>query len=163
MSLHRLTRADTLPAVGREIEAWCTRCKLELDHVITAMDAEEVVQVRCKTCSSVHRYRGGAAAAARAASHVAPTGKASPAPKPKVDAAQRRAAAAKPTQDRLRFERLMKDRDRSQAVTYAPTVAPRSGLLLTHLRFGYGVIEVVDGGKAHVLFEDGERILIMGR
>jgi len=162
MSLHRLKRADTLPAVGREIDAWCTRCRLELDHVITAMDGIEVVQVRCKTCSSVHRYRGGAAAA-RAASLVAPTGTAPATPKPKIDAAERRAAAAKPTLDRLRFERLMKDRDRAGAVAYAPTIAPQVGLLLTHSKFGYGVIEAIDGGKAHVLFEDGDRILVMGR
>lgn len=162
MSLHRLKRADTLPAVGREIEAWCTRCKLELDHVITAMDGIEVVQVRCKTCSSVHRYKGGAAAA-RVASHIASTGGSPSAPKPKVDAAEKRAAAIKPTQDRMRFERLMKDRDRAEATPYAPTVSPRVGMMLSHVRFGYGVIENVDGGKAHTLFEDGERILIMGR
>ncbi len=73
MSLHRLRKSDTVPAVGRDIDAWCTRCKLDLGHVITAMSGDTVVQVRCNTCGSVHRYKDPAAADRAATRRVAQT------------------------------------------------------------------------------------------
>lgn len=156
MSLHRLRKSDTVPAVGRDIDAWCTRCKLDLGHVITAMSGDTVVQVRCNTCGSVHRYKDPAAADRAATRRVAQT----------TGAGARRAAtaaAARPNAHRIRYEKLMAERDRSSATRYHPTISLRDGDLLDHARFGYGIVESVDGGKARVMFEDGERTLVVDR
>lgn len=46
------------PAPGREVDAYCARCKLELAHVIIAMDGVRIAKAQCKTCGSVHGVRG---------------------------------------------------------------------------------------------------------
>jgi hypothetical protein len=43
--------------LGDNVEDYCTRCKLSLEHSIVAMHGEEVLQVRCRTCNSEHKYR----------------------------------------------------------------------------------------------------------
>jgi len=43
--------------LGDTIEDYCSRCKLSMDHSIVAMGGEEVLQVRCRTCNSEHKYR----------------------------------------------------------------------------------------------------------
>jgi len=43
--------------LGDIVEDYCTRCKLSLDHSIVAMNGEEVLQVRCRTCNGEHKYR----------------------------------------------------------------------------------------------------------
>ncbi len=45
------------PAVGGDIDAFCSRCKLDLGHTVVAMVGSRVVQVICNTCGSHHRYR----------------------------------------------------------------------------------------------------------
>ena len=43
--------------LGDTIEDYCSRCKLSMDHSIVAMNGEDVLQVRCRTCNSEHQYR----------------------------------------------------------------------------------------------------------
>ena len=45
------------PKTGGEIDAYCTKCKLDLVHRIIAMVGEAVKKVECKTCGSHHLYR----------------------------------------------------------------------------------------------------------
>src|SRR5262245_50889151 len=42
---------------GSEIDAWCTRCKMDLGHRIIAMVADRPKRVICQTCGSQHNYR----------------------------------------------------------------------------------------------------------
>lgn len=43
--------------LGDYIDDHCSRCKRSTDHAIVAMAGEEVVQTRCRTCNSEHKYR----------------------------------------------------------------------------------------------------------
>jgi len=43
--------------VGGYIKYYCTRCKLELGHVIMAMVGNKPVRVRCETCKTIRNYR----------------------------------------------------------------------------------------------------------
>ena len=43
--------------LGDDIDDYCSRCKRSTDHSIVAMAGEEVVQTRCRTCNSEHKYR----------------------------------------------------------------------------------------------------------
>ena len=45
------------PKTGGEIDAYCTKCKLDLGHRIIAMVGDAVKKVECKTCNSHHLYR----------------------------------------------------------------------------------------------------------
>lgn len=162
---HRLSRHDTLPAVGRDTEAWCGKCGRTLDHVIVAMVGREVVQVRCRTCGGTHRYKHASDVAAGGAARRRTSG----------DSAARPAAAAKTTAPKSTVEpaelraarelwrRQMAVRDRATAVRYHTALAPAAGTLLDHAQFGYGLVDTLLDGKARVLFEDGYRILVVGR
>jgi hypothetical protein len=43
---------------GGDIDSYCTRCKLTLEHIVLAMVGGAVVKVKCKTCGSIHRFKG---------------------------------------------------------------------------------------------------------
>jgi hypothetical protein len=43
--------------VSEDIVAYCTTCKLDLAHVIVALDGEKVKKVLCKTCNKEHVYK----------------------------------------------------------------------------------------------------------
>jgi hypothetical protein len=43
--------------IGNDIEAYCTKCKILLDHIILVEIDQVVSRVKCKTCGSEHKYR----------------------------------------------------------------------------------------------------------
>ncbi len=149
--LHRLAKKDSLPAVGRDIDAWCSKCKLDLGHTITAMVDGAVVQVRCNTCTSVHRFKAPAAERIKRSARS---------PRSRTKA---KAKADKVTKDVRVYQRRIADRDLEQAVKYSPRLDPTVGSLIDHSKFGIGIVEAVADGKAAVLFDSGKRLLVVGR
>ncbi|MCB9701806.1 MAG: hypothetical protein H6711_07940 [Myxococcales bacterium] len=55
--------------VGQDIDAWCTRCRLDTTHVIVAMasDGTKPKRVECTSCHGQHNYRPPKTAKATAA------------------------------------------------------------------------------------------------
>ena len=168
-AIHRLSAADVQPAVGRDVEAWCTKCATTLEHVIIAMVGLQIVQVRCHTCSSTHKYKSNREAAAVVA-------KVRPEPKPKVAKSSTPAERTKPSVTivvkpdppelraaKLLWQRRIAAHDRSHAIAYSPAWVAKAGQLLEHKSFGYGIVESVMDGKAQLLFEAGYKILITGK
>jgi len=43
--------------LGDDIDDHCSRCKRSTDHSVVSMIGEEVLQTRCRTCNSEHKYR----------------------------------------------------------------------------------------------------------
>jgi hypothetical protein len=43
--------------IGSDIEAYCTKCKLLLNHIILFHKDKMVSKVKCKTCGSEHNYK----------------------------------------------------------------------------------------------------------
>jgi hypothetical protein len=138
---------------GQEIDAWCTRCKLDLTHRIVAVVDGKPVKVECRTCYSIHMYRAPkhapSAIAPRAASSASPTASAPP-----------RAVARKPIpEDHMALvppsgatihpyrmtERFMKDQ------------------WLRHKTFGVGlVVNELGSDKIEVRFDGGTKVLVHG-
>jgi hypothetical protein len=51
MSLYKRVRP------GDDIDAYCTRCKIDLTHTVLSLASENLAErVRCNTCGSEHRY-----------------------------------------------------------------------------------------------------------
>jgi hypothetical protein len=48
-------------STGGDIDAYCTKCKLNLEHFVLAIVAGAVVKVKCKTCGSIHKFVAPAA------------------------------------------------------------------------------------------------------
>ena len=45
------------PKVGGDTLCYCSRCKMELAHVIVSMLDGHPAKVMCKTCHSPHKYK----------------------------------------------------------------------------------------------------------
>ena len=45
---------------GGEVDSWCTKCRLFLNHRIIAMVGPRPVRVECSTCGSHHNFRAAA-------------------------------------------------------------------------------------------------------
>jgi hypothetical protein len=175
-TLHRLSRADARPGVGRDCDAWCAKCKRETTHTIAAMVGIEVVKVHCKTCGADHKYKSArevvqtakAAASEEAvdASGETPRKAAKPARPRAASGGVKRAEALALAQARhlkVQWTKAIGDLDRGRAVPYAASMTVAPGQLVDHKTFGCGVVDAVLEGKSRFLFEDGYRTLVTGR
>jgi hypothetical protein len=57
---------------------------------------------------------------------------------------------------------IVGDRDPETATPYKPSTRLRGGELVTHTKFGVGVVSRVEPTKCEVVFKDGPRVLVQG-
>jgi len=130
-------KATTLSA-GDPIEARCTKCRKNTNHIVVAMAEEVPAKVQCNTCSGQHKYRP-------------PT-----APK---KAAVRRTVDPKVAEQK-EWLSLRPSMDSNQAIDYSMTTAFKAGALMNHPTFGIGLVQdLVGPRKIKVLFEDGKKTM----
>lgn len=149
---------------GGEIDAYCTKCRLDLGHRIVAMVGDTVKKVVCQTCHSEHLYRvpmsqrgakaaGSANGSARAA-----------APKRETAASRVTAAARAEREQRGHWESAIAGQPPTAFKPYRVTEHFQEGELVHHKKFGDGVVRaVVDRGKVEILFQDGPRTMAHGQ
>jgi hypothetical protein len=146
---------------GGEVDSWCTKCKLVLNHRIIAMVGGTPVRVECSTCSSHHNFRARAPgekapAAARAGSSTSSAGPRST-----------RASATKAQQAALEREKSWEKAIAGKAVSefrsYRVDETFAEGDLIRHKKFGDGVVtRILDPRKVEILFKDEPRTLAQG-
>lgn len=135
------------PKVGGDCLSYCTRCKMELAHVIVAMVDSRPLKVLCKTCRTQHNYRKSEGAPAARASSGTSTPRAARVPVSVIRVAE------------LWEKKLAASN--SVAQPYATTRHYKTGDIIQHTKFGMGLIEdAKSNGKITVLFRDGEKVLI---
>lgn len=141
-------------AAGSEIDAWCTKCKLDLGHRIVAMVGTAPKRVICLTCGSTHNYRAPKSAKDKVVAKR--TTKKSTTPR-------RNSAAAR---QQAEFDRIQEWEARiaGQVATafkrYTIDASFEEGDLVQHKKFGEGyVVDVPEPNKVLVMFRDGERTL----
>jgi hypothetical protein len=129
--------------VGADTDAFCKTCDLSLAHVIVAMAGAKVARVQCKTCKTVHAFRGGPA-------------------KPRAPkATEPRKPGGALAGD---YDKMMHGKDMSRAKRYDPKQRFGEGDVLDHKLFGFGLIlRVLSDGKIDVLFKDGGKVLVHAR
>ena len=53
-----MTKDKDRTPVAQNVITMCTKCEMELNHVVVAHDKGGVVErVKCQTCGSEHKYR----------------------------------------------------------------------------------------------------------
>ncbi len=142
---------------GGEVDSWCTKCKLILNHRIIAMVGKIPATVECSTCSSHHKYRARAPGekAVKAASATGGTATKSARP-PRGPKASEVAAREREQM----WEKYVNGRSPNDFAVYKPAGMFSEGDLLRHTKFGDGVVtRVVDVRKIEVLFRDEPRML----
>src|SRR5262245_21217904 len=102
----------TVPAVGEDVDSWCTRCKLVLAHTVEAVVGGRITRVHCNTCGGQHAYRARAPGTGTAARRT-----------------RSESPAAKPVRD---LATLMRGRDPASARSYSLTEHFKDGELIKH-------------------------------
>jgi hypothetical protein len=144
---------------GSEVDAWCTKCRMDLLHRIIAMEGPKIARVECRTCGGHHNYRQPKSApAARAERAPAKTGSTSRSSPPM---SQRKAAAHEAERQReSTWEKAVLGKPVTSFRAYRSTQTFSSGDLIRHAKFGDGyIVRIIDRQKVEVMFKDGPRTL----
>jgi hypothetical protein len=147
-------------SAGSEIDAWCTKCRMDLGHRIVAMVGGVPKRVVCQTCGGEHTYR-----APRSEASVAPfvrrkDGEA-PAPKRPATAGVRAAQKAREEEERYgTWAQHTLGKTVDAFTRYSMDEKLAVGQLVLHPKFGEGYVEAVnEDAKVSVMFRDGRRTL----
>ncbi len=131
---------------GGHIEAWCTKCRLELGHTIVAMVANSPKRVKCNTCNSQHNFR------------------AKPSEKKRVKSKK---AAQKVKVQEINYNDCISrltDTELSNAKKYRTEGSFEKNEIIAHHRFGIGIVSsVIQVNKVEILFKDGPKLLVQNR
>ncbi|RMF56675.1 MAG: hypothetical protein D6743_19880 [Calditrichaeota bacterium] len=128
--------------IGKEVEAYCGKCKSDMLHVVTAVKDGEVKKAMCQGCKTTHAYKP---------------------PKGDPEATKAKADAPKKITKRPRkasWAKMIANVDEDQIVEYRMTEDYSDIEAIRHKRFGVGVItKVLAENKIQVVFEDETKIL----
>jgi len=133
-------------AVGSDVEAYCTKCKLVLAHTVMAMDGAKPRRVRCNTCNGEHNYRA-----------AKPVAKA---------AAKKGEKKAKTTTKKTRqsWEEVMQEASAKPHKKYSMSGSFGEGDWIEHATFGLGCVQsFIAPNKITVRFADSTRMLVCNR
>ena len=127
---------------GKDVIAYCNKCKLRLSHVIVVMKDENIPgKVTCKTCGDNHAF------------------KEKPTTRKKSTSISNKAIDA--VLDRWE-EAVQKSKEKPQK--YSPRVKFEVNQLVSHPTFGDGVVEKnIDNNKIEVIFKGQIKILVHNR
>ena len=142
-------------SVAGEVDSYCTKCRMDLNHRVVSMKATKPHQVMCLTCNTQHLYRAPASAAKAKSARAAPGTRATRPPS---------AAKAKLEKERVDREVTWQKAITGHAVSdftpYKMSGVFEEGQLLSHKKFGDGVVlRIVDATKVEVLFQEQARTL----
>ena len=132
--------------VSEDIVAYCTSCKLDLAHVIVALDGEKVKKVLCKTCNKEHVYK-------------APKEGKAPSKKKKTTAKAKKNTIS-PFEE---WEKAIEQAKDAPTRVYAQDGSFGEGEKVDHSTFGQGLItKLIQPNKMAVIFEEGTKFMIRG-
>lgn len=160
-----LTRMAKALNAGGEVDSFCTKCKMVLNHRVIAMVEGIPVRVECSTCSSHHNYRPRAPGDKGPAKEKVirrTSGTSSTASSGRQTGGVRAAVRAEEQRvDRERFwEKSVSGKTVDQFRPYKVTETFAEGDLVRHGKFGDGIVtRILDAKKVEVLFRDEPRTL----
>ncbi len=147
------TRGGDRFVVGRDCDAYCSKCRMDLAHTIVAIVAGWPKQVKCNTCQAWHAYRP-------------PVGQKSP-PRPRSGEPQKKKKRAKkdpilPAASQETLWREALEAASAEGRPYDPRADWPLGAVIEHSKFGLGVVTKPQPPKrVQVRFRDQDRVLIM--
>jgi hypothetical protein len=133
-------------AAGDAIDAWCTKCKLELEHTIIAMVNNAPGRVQCNTCKGQHNYRA----------------------KPYDKKQQRSTSAGRkrksPEEEYDEYMAQFLGVNPLHAKKYSIRDNFRKNQLIDHPTFGIGIVlSIIQMNKIEILFKTGTKLLVQNQ
>jgi hypothetical protein len=134
---------DRTPVAQRVI-TMCTKCEMELNHVVVAHDKGGVVErVKCQTCGSEHKYR--------------PDKKRAP-----KKSAKKSISTQEDDLTKI-FEKLAEKFKDKEPLPYSMSGSFKNDDVIDHKTFGLGIVISASKDKMEVAFSGGPRILVCNR
>lgn len=147
---------------GGEVDSWCTKCRLMLNHRIIAMVGGTPARVECSTCGSHHNYRARAPGEKAGTAGRAVRSSSSSSSGPRSARGPTKAAQALMERERS-WEKAIAGKGVHDFRPYRVSETFSEGELVRHSKFGDGVVtRVIEGKKVEILFRDEPRTLAQG-
>lgn len=142
--------------VGGDVDAYCTKCRMDLSHRVVAMVGEAPKRVKCLTCQGEHNYRKPMAERDAPKASASPrAGTASRPPRAARSSAPKAERSARAT-----WEKAIAGQPAGAFQNYSTRQLFDEGDLVRHSKFGDGVVyRVIDVSKVEILFEDGAKTM----
>lgn len=147
---------------GGEVVAYCTKCRMDLNHRIVALVDGIPVKVECESCGSHHKYRRPMEERAtdKRERKTASSPRERSAPAPRTAGARAAAEAVQETAREKEWQSRIAGKMADEFVKYTPKGSFEADALVHHFKFGDGyVVRVIDANKIEVMFQDGPRVL----
>jgi hypothetical protein len=129
-------------AVGSDVEAYCTKCKMVLAHVVVAIQGLKPRRVKCITCGGEHNYRAA---------------------KPVAKIAPKKTNKGKSPLKKIRqsWQEVMQEASAKPHKTYSMSGSFGEGDWIEHTTFGLGCVQsFIPPNKITVRFADSTRMLV---
>ena len=146
---------------GDDVEAWCTRCRMNLNHRVIAVVGSEIQKVHCLTCGGDHRYYPP--------KYAKPEKKEKRAIRVGSEEKLRRSAerSAERSSERAisEWKTIMNDKQ-PDTITRPYLIAEtyRTGEFIEHPTLGTGrVMDVLGSQRIQVIFREGRKVLVCNR
>ncbi len=137
--------------VGSELDSYCGKCKMTLNHAVVAMVDGLPRRVRCLTCQSEHNHR-------------MPKPKGAGRRSPRSGSASKSRSSSSTAGVTTQWRSMIANWDADKAKTYSIYETFEVEDLVTHVKFGNGiVIEIPEPDRMIAFFETGEKMLMQGK
>jgi hypothetical protein len=128
--------------VGKEVLSYCSKCKLNLAHIIVSMkDAGTLGKVECKTCKSTHAYKDPSIMLRKSKKIPGAVAKKSPS-----------------TAGQTWMDQMGKTTKKSRAYSIREKFS--IGDIIDHPKFGPGIVQENKDDKIEVLFRHDIKLLV---
>ncbi len=149
---------NIMPKVAGEVIAYCTKCRMDLMHVVVSMDGNAIAKTQCKSCGGVHRYRVPKSPENVTHSTKVLNKRKHPGSTPKNTSSRRTVA------DSEKWEELLSAHEQETPRAYQMQECFTEGELISHSVFGTGVVTNVPAPeKIEVHFKEGTKLLVQAR
>jgi len=139
-----MTKDKDRTPVAQNVITMCTKCGMELNHVVVAHDKVGIVEnVKCHTCGSEHKYR--------------PDKKRAPKKTSKKSISTQEVDLTKT------FEKLAEKFKEKKPLPYSMSGSFKNDDVIDHKTFGMGIVISASSDKMEVAFSGGPRILVCNR
>jgi hypothetical protein len=139
-----MTKDKDRTPVAQGVITMCTKCEMELNHVVVAQNARGIVErVKCYTCGSEHKYRPDKKRTPRKAS--------------------KKIISAQEVYLTNTFEKLAEKFKEKKPLRYSMSGSFKNDDVIDHKTFGMGVVVNASYDKMEVAFSAGPRILACNR
>ena len=130
--------------VAENVMTVCTKCEMELNHVVVAHNAGGTVErVKCHTCGSEHKYR--------------------PDKKRATKKTSKKSIRIQEVDLTKTYEKLAQKFKEKKRLPYSMSGSFENDDVIDHKTFGMGIVMRASNDKMEVAFSGGPRILVCNR